>query len=191
MIFSARYLIDLSRFFTPWGLLLGCEGAWGFAVVGDNRIGEHHLQVLVQVFVNNLIDARIFVAVFQEECYAVVRGCWATISGAVGAEPIGNCLQLALEACADFLLLYGSRTLKLVDALCKVNIVAALLVAKYSFELPPPNLPEMPLMMSMGVIFAMIVVFFRLVMAPKWRLCSFGMISEFLRNRFTPKWSVF
>ena len=28
-------------------------------------------------------------------------------------------------------------------------------------------------------------------MAPKWVLCSFGMISECLRNCCTPKWSVF
>ena len=28
-------------------------------------------------------------------------------------------------------------------------------------------------------------------MAPKWVLCSFGMISEFLRNPCPPKWSVF
>ena len=66
-----------------------------------------------------------------------------------------------------------------------------LFVAKYSFELPPPNLPETPLMMSMGAIFAMIVVFFRLVNGSKMGLHSFGMISEFLRYRFSPKRSVY
>ena len=126
-------MIDLSRFFTPWGLLPGCEGARDFAVVGDDRVGKHHLQVLVQVFVNNLIDARKFVAVFQVERYAVVRGCRATISGAVGAEPIGNSFLLALEACADFLLLFGSRTLKLVDALRKVDVVATLVGSEVFF----------------------------------------------------------
>ena len=40
---------------------------------------------------------------------------------------------------------------------------------------PPSNLPEKPLMMSMGVIFAMIVVFFRLENGSKMR-------SVFLRN---------
>ena len=55
-------------------------------------------------------------------------------------------------------------------------------MAKYSFELPPPNFLETPLMMSMGVIFAMIVVFFRLVNSSK--MCSvflrydIGMSSE-------------
>ena len=42
-------------------------------------------------------------------------------------------------------------------------------MAKYSFELPPPNFLETPLMMSMGVIFAMIVVFFRLGNSSKMR----------------------
>ena len=64
-------------------------------------------------------------------------------------------------------------------------------VAKYSFKLPPPNLLETPLMMSMGVIFAMIVVFLGLVNSSKSVLSSFGMISEFLRNPCPPKWSVF
>ena len=48
-------------------------------------------------------------------------------------------------------------------------------MAKYSFELPPPNFLETPLMMSMGVIFAMIVVFLGLVNGSK-------MGSVFLRN---------
>ena len=48
-------------------------------------------------------------------------------------------------------------------------------VAKYSFKLPPPNLLETLLMMSMGVIFVMIVVFLGLVN-------SFKMRSVFLRN---------
>ena len=47
-------------------------------------------------------------------------------------------------------------------------------MAKYSFDLPPPNLPEMPLMMSMGVIFAM-MIFFRLVNGSKMGVA-------FLRN---------
>jgi len=126
-------LIDLLRIFTPWGLLPGYEGAGGFIVVGDDRVGEHHLQVVVQVFVNNLIDARKFVVVFQEECYAVILGSRATISGAVGAEPISNRLLLALEAIANFQLLLGSRTLKIVDALCKVNVVAALVGSEVFF----------------------------------------------------------
>ena len=55
-------------------------------------------------------------------------------------------------------------------------------MAKSSFELPPPNFIETPLMISMGVIFAMIVVFFRLVNSSK--MCSvflrydIGMSSE-------------
>ena len=48
-------------------------------------------------------------------------------------------------------------------------------MAKYSFDLVSPNLPEMPLMMSMGVIFAMIVDFFWLVNGSK-------MGPVFLRN---------
>ena len=48
-------------------------------------------------------------------------------------------------------------------------------MAKYSFDLAPPNLPEMPLRMSMGMIFAMIVDFFWLVNGSKM-----GVV--FLRN---------
>ena len=48
-------------------------------------------------------------------------------------------------------------------------------MAKYSFDLVSPNLPKMPLMMSMGVIFAMIVDFLGLVNGSK-------MGSVFLRN---------
>ena len=59
-----------------------------------------------------------------------------------------------------------------------------LFVAKFSFELLPQNLPEMPLMMSMGMIFFMIVVFFRLEKGSKKRSVflrnDIGMISEFL-----------
>ena len=54
-------------------------------------------------------------------------------------------------------------------------IVCAFFVAKYSFKLPPPNLLETPLMMSMGVFFVMIVVFLGLVNSSKMR-------SVFLRN---------
>ena len=57
-------------------------------------------------------------------------------------------------------------------------------MAKYSFDLVSPNLPEMPLMMSMGVIFAMIVDFFGLVNGSKMGSVflrnDIGMISEFL-----------
>ena len=59
-----------------------------------------------------------------------------------------------------------------------------LFVAKFSFELLPQNLPEKPLMMSMGMIFVMIVVFFRLENGSKKRVVflrnDIGMISEFL-----------
>ena len=48
-------------------------------------------------------------------------------------------------------------------------------MAKYSFDLAPPNLPEMPLRMSMGMIFAMIVDFLGLVNGSKM-----GVV--FLRN---------
>ena len=41
-----------------------------------------------------------------------------------------------------------------------LSLSVHLFVAKYSFDLPPPNLPETPLRVSMGVIFAMIVDFF-------------------------------
>ena len=55
-------------------------------------------------------------------------------------------------------------------------------MAKYSFELPPLNFLETPLMMSMGVIFAMIVVFFRLGNSSKMRSVflryDIGMSSE-------------
>ena len=56
-------------------------------------------------------------------------------------------------------------------------------MTKYSFELPPPNFIETPLMISMGVIFAMIVVFFfRLVNSSKMRSVfiryDIGMSSE-------------
>ena len=55
-------------------------------------------------------------------------------------------------------------------------------MAKDSFELPPPNFLETPLMMSMGVIFAMIVVFFRLGNSSKMRSVflryDIGMSSE-------------
>ena len=54
-----------------------------------------------------------------------------------------------------------------------------------------PILPEIPLMMSMRMIFAMIVDFFGLVNGSKMGLHSFGMISEFLRNPCPPKWSVY
>ena len=40
-----------------------------------------------------------------------------------------------------------------------LNLSMHLFVAKYFFDLPPPNLPEAHLRMSMGMIFAMIVVF--------------------------------
>ena len=62
-----------------------------------------------------------------------------------------------------------------VDSLSQVNVVAALVRSKAIFALSPPNLPETPLMMSMGVIFAMIVVFLGLVNCSK-------MGSVFLRN---------
>ena len=71
-----------------------------------------------------------------------------------------------------------------IDSLSQVNVVAALVRSEAIFALSPPNLPETPLVMSMGVIFAMIVVFFWLVNCSK-------MGSVFLRNRFSPKWSVF
>ena len=57
-----------------------------------------------------------------------------------------------------------------------------LFVAKFSFELLPRNLSEMPLMMSMGMIFFMIVVFFRLENGSKKRSVflryDIGIISE-------------
>ena len=57
-------------------------------------------------------------------------------------------------------------------------------MAKYSFDLVSPNLPEMPLMMSMGVIFAMIVDFFWLVngskMGPVFLRNDIGIPSESL-----------
>ena len=55
------------KIFHALGLIarLRGSGLWGFAVVGEDIVGKHHLQVLVQVFVNNLIDARKFVAVFR------------------------------------------------------------------------------------------------------------------------------
>ena len=57
-----------------------------------------------------------------------------------------------------------------------------LFVAKFSFELLPQNLSEKPLMMSMGMIFFMIVVFFRLENGSKKRSVflryDIGMISE-------------
>ena len=62
-----------------------------------------------------------------------------------------------------------------IDSLSQVNVVAALVRSEAIFALSPPNLPETPLMMSMGVIFAMIVVFFWLVNCSK-------MGSVFLRN---------
>ena len=62
-----------------------------------------------------------------------------------------------------------------IDSLSQMDAVAALVRSEAIFALPPPNLPETPLMMSMGVIFAMIVVFFGLVNCSK-------MGSVFLRN---------
>ena len=47
-----------------------------------------------------------------------------------------------------------------IDSLSQVNVVAALVRSEAIFALSLPNLPETPLMMSIGVIFAMIVVFF-------------------------------
>ena len=56
-------------------------------------------------------------------------------------------------------------------------------MAKFSFELSPPNFSEKPLMMSMGVIFAMMICVLRLENSPKMRSVflrnDIGMISEF------------
>ena len=57
-----------------------------------------------------------------------------------------------------------------------LNLSMHLFVAKYSFDLPPPNLSETPLMMSMGVIFAMIVDF----LVSKWLQKAFCIPSESL-----------
>ena len=55
-----------------------------------------------------------------------------------------------------------------------LNLSVHLFVAKYSFDLPPPNLSETPLMMSMGVIFAMMVDFW----VSKWLQNGFCVPSE-------------
>ena len=62
-----------------------------------------------------------------------------------------------------------------IDSLSQVNVVAALVRSEAIFALSPPNLPETPLMMSMGVIFAMIVDSFWLVNGSKMGVA-------FLRN---------
>ena len=72
-----------------------------------------------------------------------------------------------------FLLIYRSKQIHIkyyvwimnilcegIDSLSQVNVVAALVRSEAIFALSLPNLPETPLMMSMGVIFAMIVEFF-------------------------------
>ena len=53
-------------------------------------------------------------------------------------------------------------------------------MAKYSFDLVSPNLPKMPLMMSMGVIFAMIVDF----LVSEWLQNGGCIPSEWYRNSF-------